>query len=108
VLAPWGTKGKVACLAIADLRHVPDYARDAARDGIRERETGRSEAERRGCSPLLLDWRGLLAERFGVDRAEAMVVLVSPEHGPLIRERGAPAEETVTRVVEAIAGATAR
>jgi hypothetical protein len=108
VLAPWRAAGKIACLAVADLRRVPDYARDAAREGIREREAARSQAERRNCSPLLLDWKGLLAGHFPGEPGEALLVLVSPEHGPLIRARGAPTDEAVARLIEAITGAIPR
>jgi hypothetical protein len=107
-LAPWRAAGKVAWLAVADLRGVPDYARDAARERIREREAGRSQAERRLSSPLLLDWRGLLAERFAAERGEALLVVLSPDHRPLVLERGAPTDEAVARLSEAITGATTR
>jgi hypothetical protein len=84
---------------------VPDYARDAARARVREREAGRSEGERRQASPLLLDWDGRLGARFDAPRAEAFVVLLSAEHRPLIRAHGAPTTEAVTRVVDALAAA---
>jgi hypothetical protein len=104
-LAPWRAAGKIAWLSVADLRRVPDYARDAVRARLREWEEGRSDGERRQSSPLLLDWGGLLGERFGAERAEALLVLLSPDHRALAQARGAPTEEGVTRLIEAIAGA---
>jgi hypothetical protein len=106
-VAPWRAAGKVAWLSVADLRRVPDYARDSARERVRDDETSRSEAERRQCSPRLLDWRGLLAERFGADRGEALVVLLAADRRPLSNSRGAPTDATVTRLVEAITNAVA-
>ena len=105
VLAPWRATNKVVWLAVADLRGVPDYARDAARARLQEREAGRSEGERRQASPLLLDWDGCLGASFEAPRAEAFVVLLSPEQRPLIRAHGAPTTEAVARVVEALTAA---
>jgi hypothetical protein len=107
-LAPWRAAGKVAWLSVADLRRVPDYARGAARDQVREREEGRGQTEQRQCSSILLDWKGLLAERFQVARGEALIVLLSPDHRALIHVRGAPTDEAVARLVEAITSATTR
>jgi hypothetical protein len=104
-LAPWRTASQVAWLSVADLRRVPDYARDGVRARIREWEAGRSDGERRQSSPLLLDWGGLLGERFGAERAEALLVLLSPDHRTLAQARGAPTEEGVTHLIGAIAGA---
>ena len=107
-VAPWRAAGKVAWLSVADVRGVPDYARGAARERIREWEARRSQAERQHSSPLLLDWRGLLAERFGAERGEALLVLLSPDHRPLVQARGAPTDEAVARLSEAITGAITR
>jgi hypothetical protein len=106
-VAAWRTPDKVAWLSVADLRRVPDYARDSARERVRDDEAGRSQADRRQCSPLLLDWSGLLAERFGVERGEALVVLLAADRRRLMDARGAPTDATVTRLVEAITTAVA-
>lgn len=107
-LAPWRTKGKVAWLAVADLRGVPDYARDAARGRVREREAGRSAGERSQASPLLLDWTGLVARRFGARRGDALLVLLSSDRRVLVEARGAPTDDALARLRDAIAGALAR
>jgi hypothetical protein len=101
-VAPWRAPGKVAWLSVADLRRVPAYARDSARDRIRERESARSAGERRLASPLLLYWDGRLAERFGAEKGEALLVLLSAEHEPVTEFRGAPTDETAARLREAI------
>jgi hypothetical protein len=105
--APWRVAGKVAWLSVADLRRVPDYARDSARERVRDDEAGRSQTERQQCSPLLLDWSGLLAERFGAERGEALVVLLAADRRPVLDARGAPTDATVTRLVDAITNAVA-
>jgi hypothetical protein len=104
-LVPWRAAGKVAWVSVADLRRVPDYARDGVRARLREWDAGRSDAERRQSSPLLLDWGGLLGERFGADRAEALLVLLSPDHRTLAQARGTATDEGVTRLIEAITNA---
>ena len=104
-LAPWRAPGNVAWLSVADLRHVPDYARDAARERIREQEKARSPAEHERKSPLLLDWSGVLAGRFRPERGEALVVLLSPSRQPVIRASGAPTDAALARLVEELARA---
>jgi hypothetical protein len=74
---------------------------------VRDDEAGRSQEERRQCSPLLLDWSGLLAERFGSQRGEALVVLLAADRRPLLDARGAPTDAAVIRLVEAITTAVA-
>jgi hypothetical protein len=106
-VAPWRDHGKVVWLSVADLRRVPDYARDSARERVRDDETGRSQDERRQRSPLLLDWSGLLAERFGAERGEALVVLLAADRRRLVDARGAPTDATVTRLADAITTAAA-
>ena len=106
-VAPWRATDKVAWLSVADLRRVPDYARDSARERVRDDEAGRGQEERRQCSSLLLDWSGLLAERFGVERGEALVVLLAADRRRLMDARGAPTDAIVTRLVEAITTAVA-
>lgn len=101
-LAPWSAAGRVACLSIADLRGVPEYARDEARDRLEERGAGRGETERSQCSPLLLDWKGRLAEPFASRRGEALLVLLSPDHQAVLRELGAPTDEAVARLGAAL------
>lgn len=107
-LAPWSGPGRVAWLSIADLRGVPEYAREDARDRLREREAGRGELERRQCSPLLLDWDGRLAESFQGTRGEALLVLLSQDHRIVHREQGAPADEAVGRLGAAVDTVTPR
>ena len=106
-VAPWRAAGKVAWLSVADLRRVPDYARDSARERARDDEASRSREERQQCSPLLLDWRGLLAERFGAERGEALVVLLAADKRLVLDARGAPTDATLTRLAEAITKAAA-
>lgn len=101
-LAPWRAAGKVAWLSVADLRRVPDYGRDAARERVRDEEAGRSREERQRRSPLLLDWSGLLAERFGAERGEPLVVLLAADRRLLADARGAPTDATLARLVVAI------
>ena len=105
-LVPWRATGKVAWLSIVDGRGVPDYARDAARERIREREAG--DGARRQRATLLLDWQGVLAERFGAERGRALLVLLSPDHVPFARASGEPTDEGVERLVDAIAGVSGR
>jgi hypothetical protein len=106
-VAPWRATDEVAWLSVADLRRVPDYARDSARERVRDDDAGRGQEARRQCSPPLLDWSGLLAERFGAERAEALVVLLAADRRRLVDARGAPTDATVTRLVEAIRTAVA-
>jgi hypothetical protein len=107
-LAPWRAPGKATWLAVADLRRVPDYARDAALESVREWTASRSEAERQRSSPLLLDWDGLLAQRFAAERGQALLVLLSPDRRRLVRVLGAPTDDALAHVIDAIAGATTR
>jgi len=107
-LAPRAAPGTVVWLSVADLGGVPDYARDAARARLRESEETRSEGERRLRSPLLLDWDGRLAREYGAGRGEALVLVLTPTHEPIRRERGAPTDAAVARVREAIASITPR
>lgn len=107
-LAPSRSPGRITCLSIADLRGVPDYARDEARERIREREAARGESERRRCSTLLLDWKGHLAEAYSSTRGEALVVLLSEEHRPFHFARGAPTAAAVVRLRAEIEAVTPR
>jgi hypothetical protein len=104
-LAPWRAADKVAWLVIVDLLRVPDFARDAARARVRELEADRTAGERGQGSPLLLDWGGALSARFGAARAEALLALLSADHRVLVQARGAPTDEAVASLLEAIAGA---
>jgi hypothetical protein len=101
-LAPWRGAGKVAWLSIVDGRGVPDYARDAARARIGERE-GR-DPERTQRASLLIDWGGVLAERLGAERGRALLVLLSPGHVAFARASGEPTDDGVARLVDAITG----
>jgi hypothetical protein len=101
-LAPWSAAGRVTWLSIADLRGVPEFARDEARDRFAEREARRGETERSQCSPVLLDWNGRLAESFASRRGEALLVLLSPDHQVVHREGGAPTAEAVARLSAAL------
>lgn len=103
-LAPWRAEDEVTWLAVADLRRVPEWARDAARARVREREARRGSPERRQSSPLLLDWRGVLAERFRPDRGTALVALLAADGRVLLQERGAVTEAAVDRLRRTIAG----
>jgi hypothetical protein len=105
--APWRTTDKVVWLSVADLRRVPDYARDSARERVRDDDARRSQEARRQCAPVLLDWCGLLAERVGAERGEALAVLLSADRRRLADAHGAPTDATVTRLVEAITTAVA-
>jgi hypothetical protein len=107
-LAPWRAAGKVAWLAVADLGRVPEYARDAARARVREREAGRSPGERRQSSPVLLDWQGQIAERFRADRGRALLVLLADDGHVLMQARGPVTDASLERLREALAGAVAR
>jgi hypothetical protein len=107
-LAPWSAPGRVVWLSIADLRGVPEYARDEARERLEEREAGRGATERSQCSPLLADWEGRLAESFRGTRGEALIVLLSRDHQPVHRERGAPTDEAVGRLSAAVEAVTPR
>lgn len=97
-LAPWSAPGRVVCLSIADLRGVPEYARDEARDRVRERQADRGDTERSQCSPMLLDWQGRIGESFSSRRGEALVVVLSSDHQPVHREQGVPTDEALERL----------
>lgn len=101
-LAPWLEEGRIAWLSIADLGRVPPWAHAAARERIADRERARPVDERQRRSPLLLDWKGVVARRLDAGREGATVVLLSPERRTLARERGAPTDEAVARVVAAV------
>jgi len=101
-LAPWSAPGRVVWLSIADLRGVPEYARDDARGRVREGQAGRGDTERSQCSPTLLDWQGRLGESLSSGRGEALVVVLSADHQPVQRERGAPTDEALERLRIAI------
>jgi hypothetical protein len=107
-VARWIVAGRAAWVTVADLRGVPEFARDDARARLRERERRQGDDERRLRSPLLLDWEGRLASAVGAARREASVVVLSREHREVGRERGAPTDDGVRRVVEALKAATAR
>jgi len=107
-LVPWRADGKVAWLAVADLRRVPEYARDAARERVRERAAGRSPGERRHSSPLLLDWSGRVAGPLGAERGRVLVVLVGADGRILIQARGAATEAAVEQIHRTIAGVVSR
>jgi hypothetical protein len=107
-LAPWRAAGTATWLAVADLRRVPEYAREAARARVREREAGRSPGERQRSSPLLLDWDGRIAGPLGAERGRALVVLIGADGRILIQARGAPTDATVAGLRETVAGAIAR
>lgn len=103
-LTPWRATGKVAWLSIVDGRGVPEFARDAARERIREREV---DAARKHRTSMLLDWTGLLAERLGAERGRALIVLLSRDHVPFARAGGAPTDDAVERMIDAISGVAA-
>jgi hypothetical protein len=107
-LAPWRAEGTAAWLAVADLRRVPEYARDAARARVREREAGRSPGERQHSSPLLLDWDGRIAGPLGAERGRVLVVLIGADGRILIQARGEPTDAAVAGLRESVAGAVAR
>ncbi len=100
-LAPWRAAGKVAWVSVADLRRVPEYAREEARARLREQSAGRRGGGS-ASSPVLLDWGGLLAERFHAERGAVVVVLLGPDRQPLARATGAPSETAVTPMIDAI------
>lgn len=101
-LAPWRAPGRVAWLSIVDGRGVPRYARDAARDRIRERD---GYAERATRTTMLLDWDGVLAERLGAERGRVLLILLSPRHVSFARASGEPTDEGVAHLAEAITSA---
>lgn len=98
-LAPWRAAGKVAWVSVADLRRVPEYARDEARARLREQGEGRLGSD---SSPVLLDWGGLLAERFHAERGAVVLILLGPDRQSLVRTTGAPNEPAVTKMLDAI------
>jgi len=106
-LAPWRAPGKVAWVSVADLRRVPDYARGSARERLREREEARGEGERRLASPLLLDWEGTLAARLEAAQGEARLVLLAPDRRVLVALAGAPSDDAVARLRDALAALVA-
>ena len=107
-LVPWRADGKVAWLAVTDLRRVPDYAREAARERVRERAAGRRLDERQHSSPLLLDWSGRVAGPLGVERGRVLVVLVGADGRILIQARGAATDAAVAQLHRTITGAVVR
>jgi len=98
-LTAWRAPGKVAWLSIVDGRGVPEWAHDAARKTIRERN---ADAERRTRASFLLDWDGVLAERLEATRGRTLLVLLSRDHVPFARAGGEPTDETVAHLLEAI------
>lgn len=107
-LAPWRAEKTVACLAVADLRRVPEYARNAARARVRERNAARPTTARRACSPLLLDWSGEMAQRLRADRARVLVALLAVGGRVLLEERGPVTDAGLTRLRETIAATLRR
>ena len=106
LLAPWHATGKVAWVSIADLRRVPEYARDSARDRLRAQAADRPPAlHATQTSPLLLDWGGLLGERFRAERGAALLILLARDRQLLARIIGPPSDSTVTELIDAIARA---
>jgi hypothetical protein len=105
LLAPWRAPGKVAWLSVADLRRVPEYARASARERLREQGVARPSDEASRISPLLLDWRGVIAEGLQAERGAAVLILLARDHQPLLRVTGPPSESAVTEMVSAIARA---
>lgn len=101
-LARWRQRGRVAWLAVADLRRVPPWARRAARERLEERARDRDGLEGELRSPLLLDWKGRVAKRLAVERGGASVVLLSAAHAVLAREHGPPTDEAEARLVAAV------
>jgi hypothetical protein len=98
-LTAWRAPAKVAWLLVIDGRGVPEYARDAARKTIRERNT---DADRRARASFLIDWDGVLAERLESQRGRALLVLLSRNHVPFARAGGEPTDEAVAHLLEAI------
>jgi hypothetical protein len=103
-LAAWKAPGKVAWLSIVDGRGVPEYARGAARDRIREREDP-SRADR---MTMLIDWKGLVAERLGTETGRALLVLLSRDHVPFARAGGAPTDAGVEHLAGAVTSVSGR
>ena len=104
-LVPWRSPGKVAWLSIVDGRGVPEWARGGARERIR---TTQADARRKERTTFLLDWEGVVAERFEAERGRALVVLLSRDHVPFARAGGDPTDDSVARIVDAIAGVSGR
>jgi len=98
-LTAWRAPGSVAWLSIVDGRGVPEYARDTARKTVRERN---ADPERRRRATFLLDWDGVLAERLESQRGRVLLVLLSRDHVPFARAGGAPTDEAVAQLLEAI------
>ena len=106
LLAPWHVPGKVAWVSIADLRRVPEYARDATRDRLRAHSADPPPAAPAAqTSPLLLDWGGLLGERFHAERGSVVLILLARDRQPIARVTGAPSDAAVTELIDAIARA---
>lgn len=103
LLAPWRAPGKVAWLSVADLRRVPEYARASARERLREQRVAPPAGEAPRISPLLLDWRGVIAGGLQAERGAAALILLGRDRQPVLRVTGAPSESAVTEMVEAIA-----
>ena len=98
-LTAWRAPGSVAWLSVVDGRGVPEYARDAARRTIRERN---ADAERRRRASFLLDWDGVLAERLASQRGRVLLVLLSRDHVPFARAGGDPSDDGVAHLLDAI------
>lgn len=105
VLAPWRAPGKVVWLSIADLRRVPEYARESAKEGLRAPDAARPPEQAARTSPLLLDWSGDVASRLDAARGVATVVLLGRDRQPIVRVTGPPTESAVAEVVGAVARA---
>lgn len=104
-LVPWREPGKVTWLSVVDAHGVPEYAHDAARDRIRERQGDPVRARR---TTTLIDWAGTVAERLGAEHGRALLVLFSPGHVAFERTGGAPTDAAVDHVVEAVPSVLAR
>jgi hypothetical protein len=103
-LVAWKSPGKVAWVSIVDGRGVPEYARGAARDRIKEKDDP-ARAER---MTMLIDWKGVVAERLASESGRALVVLLSRDHVPFARAGGEPTDESVDRVAGAVASVSGR
>jgi hypothetical protein len=103
VLAPWRAPGKVVWLSVADLRRVPEFARETAREGLRAPDAARPPERAARSSALLLDWNGDISKPLDAPRGAALVVLLGRDRQPVVRVTGAPTEPAVAEVVAALA-----